>query len=54
MVCHGFQICLGSRMVFAKTVTSQLTFIVRVSFSCVGHSRKSLVRSGSRINAFRQ
>ena len=50
-ICHGcksfiassarirvqlsFLICLGSRNLFAKTVTSQLTFIVRVMVSCV-------------------
>jgi len=50
-ICHGcrsfiassarirvqlaFLICLGGRMLFAKTVTSQLTFIVRVRRSVV-------------------
>jgi hypothetical protein len=33
LVQLSFLICLGSRNLFAKTVTSQLTFIVRVSFS---------------------
>jgi len=41
VICHGLLSCLGSRNLFAKTlsdwrsqagVTSQLTFIVRVSW----------------------
>ena len=52
-ICHGcrgfigssagvrvqlaFLICLGSRSLFAKTVTSQLTFIVRVSWCLLNH-----------------
>jgi len=47
VICHGLLICLGSRILFAKTVTSQLTFIVRVMFRpvcCQGEQYTTFIR----------